>query len=370
MSPDHSTPARQAVAVVLAAGLAPVVASSIGAWWFYVGGNGVTGGAIALGTVPVALLLVPGVIALPYWAALRFLLLGLLIGDAGFVAWRVLTVRPDVAYPVCVDGDCTVGAPWLSRLVREDETAWAGIELSQATGVVSPPEVATAWEAARVGYGQLDLLRRGRPGANGVFLWSSADRVYSVNHFPPGDEKVPAIVLLHGFGGLLTPNVSMLAETELGQRFAIVAPALDMTGGWWEDRGKDVLLRTLETLPPRVDRDRLWLAGISNGAIGATHLGADPELGARFRGTILIVGADLPYDGDRFGGPVLLLPGRDDPRFPFEFVLEAADAIGQSGAEYSFQPLEGDHFVPWTRSEEVAERILRWTTTAEALSTE
>jgi hypothetical protein len=77
--------------------------------------------------------------------------------------------------------------------------------------------------------------------------------------FPQAAKPVPVLIVLHGFGGLLTPYISILASSELGKHYAIVAPALDMAGAWWEPEGKAVLKRTLERcLPGSIPLKPIW----------------------------------------------------------------------------------------------------------------
>ncbi len=325
---------------------------------FYVAGNGVGVGALALATLPVLSMLGP-------YAAVRrsrravgvaLALLGL---DVAYAAWRIAEVRPDPRYVLCVDGTCGAHASWLGRLVREDETAYAGVALSRGLGALSAEELDVIEPAVREVYGAL-AAERATPGPNALTFASSAERVESLVYLPPGDGKVPALVFLHGFGGLLTSYLSVLAASPLGERYAIVAPALDMGGAWWEPPGRDVLSRTLDTLPPRVDRDALWLVGLSNGAIGANRLAADPALGPRFRGTILLVGGYQPERAPVPHGPVLLVPGIDDPRFPIAWLEAAAAAMRDAGVDVRWAPVKGDHFILFTDPEEVTGHMARW----------
>jgi dienelactone hydrolase len=339
---------------------APFVAASLIVLLFYVLGNGVNDGALALATLPVLLLAGPYLLANPqHQRRGAILAASLLLLDLTYAAWRITRVVPDDTLSLCVDGACGQTAPWLARLVREDETAFAGMALSGPLGLLSDEEAPVIESATRRVYAELDTLRGGRPGPNGVALSSDAEHVTALVSMPHGDGPVPAIIALHGFGGLLTPYVSTLARSSLGEKYAIVAPALDMKGYWWEPHGRDVLARTLATLPARIDRSQLWLVGISNGAIGAHHLAADPELGPRFRGTVLLVGAGLDLS-DIATSPLLFIPGTKDVRFPLHYVEASAEAMVEAGVDVTWSPVEGDHFILFTHPAEVTERMARW----------
>ena len=352
-------PDRRLVAWFLLLLCSPVAALLVLACGYYGVANGIGAGALALASLPLLLLLLPRALGFP-----NRKLLGLLVGisllDLGYAAFRWIEVQPDPVVSLCVDGVCPAPAPLLSRLIREDETAYAGMALSYSLGLLSPEERAVIEPATRGVYEGLAQRRGGKPSINTLFLSSSAERVEELVWLPPGEGPVPALIFLHGFGGLLTPYVETLAKGELGQSYAIVAPALDRSGYWWEPAGRAVLRRTLEVLPEGVDRNRLWLVGLSNGAIGASHLGADPELGPLFRGVILIVGGDLLRPEEKFVRPVLLLPGRDDRRFPPGHLDAVAAQLGGAGVDLRYQPLEGDHFVLFTHPERVREAIESW----------
>lgn len=350
---------RRVLGWVLLLAAAPLVVIACVATVFYVVGNGPNAGALALATLPVLGVLGPYVVAAPRPRLAR-LVLALLAADLAYAAWRVTRVGPDARFPVCVDGVCPAEAPVLARLVREDETANAGMALSTALGLLSPHEERVIVPATRAVYADLAARRHAAPGPNALALASSADRVTSLVWLPPGEGRVPALVFLHGFGGLLTPYLSVLAASPLGERYAIVAPALDMAGYWWEPAGRAVLARTLDTLPARVDRDDLWLVGLSNGAIGANRLAADPALGPRFRGTILLVGALQIPDEPAPRGPVLLVPGLEDPRFPIAYVEASAAAMRDAGVEVTWAPVAGDHFVLFTHTDQVTATMAWW----------
>ncbi|MDP2316771.1 MAG: hypothetical protein Q8P41_28005 [Pseudomonadota bacterium] len=248
-----------------------LTAISLVAVVFYAVGNGLNSGALALATLPVLLLAGPYALANPTQArgagGVALLLLTL---DGAYATWRVTRVVPDPALSVCVDGVGGAASPWLGRLVREDETAYAGMALSSAFGALSLTEAPVIDAAIRRVYGDLAARRGGRPGPNALALSSTADRVTTLVSMPPGDGPVPALIFLHGYGGLLTPYLSTLADSPLGERYAIVAPALDLSGHWWGEVGQDVLARTLDTLPARVDPTSSGSSGSPTGPSGPT----------------------------------------------------------------------------------------------------
>lgn len=336
----------------LLAGL-PLAAVVGVAWLFYVLGNGLVPGTFALGTVPV-LLVAPAALASGWQRRpLAALTAGLVLFDVAFAGYRLAAVETTGRIAYCVDGACGGRAPFFAALVREDESANAGIELAAATGALFPGEHETIGPSTRAKYAALT----GAPGPNALLLTSSAEHVTSLVYLPPGDDKVPAIVFLHGYGGLLTPYVSALLESPELARYAIIAPVYGPSGAWWRADGRAIVRKTLDTLPPRVDRRRVVLVGLSNGAVGASAIAANATLGKRFRAVVCVVGLG---DVDRFGVPLVpmaVIAGRADARFPIGYVDEAAEEIRAAGGSLKVHRYDFDHMGPFTDTADVNDAI-------------
>ena len=114
-------------------------------------------------------------------------------------------------------------------------------------------------------------------------------------------------------------------------RYAIVAPAYGPSGAWWHRDGRAIVRKTLDTLPPRVDRRRVFLIGLSNGAVGASAIAANPSLAPRLRSAIAVVG--LGRVGD-FGVPLVpmaVIAGEQDPRFSLTYMTDTVDDVRAVG---------------------------------------
>lgn len=326
----------------------PVAVTSL-AWAFYVSGNGLVPGSCALGTLPMGLLVAPG---LAVRGRLRLgttcLLAAALVGDVGFVAYRWVATRQGAFV--------ASAAPWLANVIREDETVYAGSALAEALGMLTPDARGRFDVAARHAHARLAARTPG-PGVNALLLRSTPDQVAGLAWLPAGDDLVPGIVFLHGFGGLMTPYLSSLTELPDLAGYAIVAPALGFEGDWWSEEGRSVVRRVVDTLPARVDRDRLFLVGLSNGAVGAMAVAADPELAPRFRAVVALMGG---YDG--FGPPrvpCLLLAAEHDDRFDLEYLREVRDA-SVGGAAVDLLVVPGDHFALFAETVDVNAALAGW----------
>jgi pimeloyl-ACP methyl ester carboxylesterase len=278
-------------------------------------------------------------------------------GDFAFVGVRLWALDPGPPIAYCEDGRCGAQPPLLASLVREDESTYAGIALMSFLGGVLPEERPQIERSAPEKYGRLDQLRGGRPGANLLLVSSSVRRVRSVAWLPPGEDPVPGIVFLHGFGGGLTAYLSTLLEDERLARYAVIAPALDWEGRWWGEEGRGVVARTLETLPARVDRERLVLVGLSNGAVGVVSVAADPALGPRFQAFVALEGLAGPASFWVPRGPLLAVAARDDARFSLKGMQTAAQELRESGVSVTLVEVDGDHMAFYTQTRAMTEAV-------------
>jgi predicted esterase len=319
--------------------------------------NGVTTSTLALTALALAIGLICFV-RLPAAGRGRAALLAVttlcVLGILTFVGARLFAAPPPQSFRFVEEGRRDAPPPWISRLADERETVLVGLHLSNALGFVKGREKDHLEELLLSAYSA-----PWRPWPNAALIDSSPDSARHLEHVPTGIARLPCIVFLHGFGGQLTAYLRVLHQA-FGSRFAIVAPFLDYTGAFWTPRGKAVV-RTLVTrdLPPEVDRTRMFLVGLSNGAAGATAILQDPELSGRFRGFVLVSGVS------EIGQPslranVLLIAGTKDDRFPLEYIKGAAEALRESGAQVQLEAFPADHFLWLSHAQEMTTTIDSW----------
>ena len=98
---------------------------------------------------------------------------------------------------------------------------------------------------------------------------------------------------------------------------------------------------------------RIYLTGLSNGAISASRL-AD-QFKNELAGLILISGADP--NTTITGLPVLVLYGQNDERIPISMVEQYVSAAGLHVTYHSF---DGDHFLLLKQADQVQGVIANW----------
>ncbi len=174
---------------------------------------------------------------------------------------------------------------------------------------------------------------------------------------PSSENSETGIIFLHGFGGNFTLQCWLIAEAGSRTGATTLCPSTDPSGQWWKEQGTAILQESLNDLKQRGVK-RIYLAGLSNGGIGASRL-AD-----RFKndlaGLILISGADANAVMTEL--PVLVISGRDDERIPISLIEQYVSAAGQNA---TYVPFDGDHFLLLKQADQVQEIIANWLTELE-----
>ena len=223
---------------------------------------------------------------------------------------RLSTVRAPPGWSICEAERCSSQGPWWSRLVPERLATQVAFVAARAVGVL---DAAEARSYARAFDAELARV----PG-EAAGLFSTAGTLRRIVVEPPGDDLLPAVIFLHGAGGLSSAYVSVL-QRSLG-RVLLIAPALDLQARWDSEVGQALVAQTLKTLPPRVDRRRLVLLGLSNGAF----------FGARyapfFSSVVLVSGLGDP---GTFAGQLRVISGAEDRRVPARHLEEMARSLGR-----------------------------------------
>ena len=184
------------------------------------------------------------------------------------------------------------------------------------------------------------------------------DLVITEPSLDPSPET--GIIFLHGYGGNFTLQCWLIAEAGNRIDAMTVCPSTSPSGAWWNAQGQSILQETLAYVRQRGVK-RIYLAGLSNGAIGASRL-AD-QLESEIMGLILISGADPGATITEL--PVLLLHGKYDERIPASLMEGYADAAGPNA---TFHLFEGDHFLLLKQADQVQDVILDWLGQQELLS--
>lgn len=169
----------------------------------------------------------------------------------------------------------------------------------------------------------------GRGGPTGLFLAVPVKHMgkqltYSL--YVPGSaregKQLPMIVIMHGMGGRGDSTLQGWRK-RLNDEFIILCPSYPM-GAWWTLSAEELVLQLIRETKMRVpvDPNRIFLAGLSNGALGTYMIGSFyPDY---FAGIIPIAGAIsephyLHFLINLTNTPIYSIQGQHDPVFPIRF---------------------------------------------------
>ncbi len=149
------------------------------------------------------------------------------------------------------------------------------------------------------------------------------DKTFSYGLFvPPAygpDVAWPLVVCLHGAGFTGDSYLERWA-TRLGE-WSILACPTTMAGTWWTRPSEELVLATIEAVRARyrIDPDRIYLTGMSNGGIGAWMIGM--------------------HQAPRFAAVAPMASGIDDVLFPFLENLRHTSLYVIHGARDQIMPV-------------------------------
>jgi pimeloyl-ACP methyl ester carboxylesterase len=209
-----------------------------------------------------------------------------------------------------------------------------------------------------------------------VMGWAYAElagRPFDVGHYylyvpkarPP--DPLPLVVFLHGSAGNFKAYTWLWAQAAEREGFAVIAPSFGF-GNWSRPGGAESALAALDDVlrDVAIDEERIYLAGLSNGGLGVSHVAARAQ--ERFRGLIFIspVIADiltnrLVPSGTWDDCPVLVITGEADRRIPVGYVEEHARRLQVIGADVTLITYPGeDHFLFFSQKDQIMRDIGLW----------
>jgi pimeloyl-ACP methyl ester carboxylesterase len=144
-----------------------------------------------------------------------------------------------------------------------------------------------------------------------------------------------AAIFLHGYAGNFYVYCWEFAQAALAANLLTICPSTEASGAWWTQRGQATLEATLDYAQSLGAR-RIYLAGLSNGAAGATVLAQRFE--PRLSGLVLISGVSRAQATEL---PTLVVQGESDRMMPPEY----ARAYAEGHNNVSYHELKGGHLI-------------------------
>lgn len=312
--------------------------------------------------LPVGLLVILALITpLTIWGALYLVGTGAVVIGLGSIAWGyakysgVAWLGLGLMIAVAAVRLCLLGGSrqikmislpdqsarcWLNCLLDEQDVALFSTRALSLVGWISPAEQAGLLEAMTAGY-QAMAKEQGLVPSPFVRTYLNRERPDAFDAVviePEGNQPVQlSVIFLHGFTGNFTLPCWLFAQAVLPSHGLTVCPSVGWQGDWWTTDSEATLRATIDYLHRR-GVSRIYLAGLSNGAVGASELAH--KLTQDLAGLILLSGASP--DASDSGLPVLVLAGSQDERMPAAMLRAYANRMGTRA---TFVELQADHFM-------------------------
>ena len=324
--------------------------------------------------------LLPGAVALSlavfvfhlYWTApVATSLFGFALGLVGWVlGWRwarialvgslLLLAVPMLVRAVLARGAGGTGLTLLpddrgTRLVNtlypERDGCLFAAGMLGAMGAVNDEEARDFHAILERAYERIDTpsLRLPTP-AIATYLGMQTPRAFDAIAIAPpsgGATATAAVVFLHGYAGNFHVYCWELAQAAGAANLLTVCPSLDATAAWWTPKGDDTLKETLRYLFDQ-GIERVYLAGLSNGAAGASALALRHQ--HELSGLILVSGVRAERPPDL---PVLVVQGSRDRMMP----AQKARAYAARSGRARYHEVAGGHLVFLSKHELVRPAI-------------
>jgi len=245
----------------------------------------------------------------------------------------------------------------LARLIDEQDLALAGARALTLRGRLTTDERARLVPAMREAY--LEMRRDDVVSPSPVLdtlLGRQEPNAFDALIIEPRAEPKPSVpikfgvIFLHGYAGSFALECWLVARASREIGAVTICPATSFRGQWRNQAGEHILRASLDYLHRR-DIKRVFLAGLSNGAMGASALSA--QFASLFEGLILLSGA--PASGENGGLPTLVVHGAQDPMAPVRSAKKFAERHKATYAEFP-----GGHFVLLTQRTKTREAIVKW----------
>jgi pimeloyl-ACP methyl ester carboxylesterase len=166
----------------------------------------------------------------------------------------------------------------------------------------------------------------------------------------PSADSHSAVLFLHGYGGNFTLQCWAVAQASRKANAATFCPSTRLWGDWWRGDGPQITRDMLAQLKAH-GFDRIVLAGLSNGGLGASRMAQ--QFQNQIVGLLLISGASP--DAAPAGVPTIAFEGASDTMMSPAIVKEYAE-----NTEASYVELQGTHFLLLEDLDEMTAKMSTW----------
>ncbi len=177
--------------------------------------------------------------------------------------------------------------------------------------------------------------------------------LYVPDSYQPSKDYA-LVVCLHG-AGFTGDSYLERWQTRLGEHYILACPTL-MSGAWWTREAEELVIATIRLVETRyrIDPDRIFLTGMSNGGIGTYLIGVNHA--PRFAGIAPMAGGLddvlLPLLENLTHTPAYIIHGARDQVMPVQLSRAIDGELQRLGVPHVYRehqrvhPQAGGHFFP------------------------
>ena len=243
------------------------------------------------------------------------------------------------------------GPRLLSKLYPEPDGTLLASRLLTMAGRLHDVEAPRFPEILQQAFERTDPAASGVPSpAIATYLGLQSPTAFDTLLIAPPKSRVAsdaAVVFLHGYAGNFYVYCWELAQAAAAANLVTLCPSVDASGAWWTSVGEQTLRATLE-YAHRVGYNRIYLAGLSNGAAGASVLALSHA--QELSGLVLVSGVRAASPPAL---PTLVVQGTTDQMMPAS--TARAYAARSPGAIYREVP--GGHLIFFSEHERIRSLI-------------
>ncbi|MCA9605960.1 MAG: alpha/beta hydrolase [Myxococcales bacterium] len=276
----------------------------------------------------------------------------------GVVGYRFMNAESSATIRTYTGPVMTEGR-WLDRIAPERDVALGGSNLLLILDQIHEPGLL---DALRDGY---DRMRRAEgPVPSSVvstFVLGQTPADHTVFRISPNgqfDAREAVVIFLHGYIGNVTLECWQVAQAANPVGLEVVCPSTEYTGSWELPDGRAIVEAHIERLRGQGVR-RIYLAGLSAGAIGASRLAPSLDI----EGLILISGASR--QATPAAVPTLILQGARDTMTPPGLAREYAQRAGRRATYREYD--DATHWLILSHHEAFTNDLRHWLAEREGL---
>ena len=238
----------------------------------------------------------------------------------------------------------------VNRIFDESDLAYIGSQIARHAKIARPdgdklgPAMQAAYSRMRHDQGLMPSP------VLATYLGLQRAAQFDVLEFGDLHSRNGVIVFLHGWLGSFTLPCWQISQAAIPDQIATVCPSMSWKADWWSVEGQSIVEEVIQSLHKK-GVSHIYLAGFSNGAVGALHYAQAHA--SDLKGLILISGAKREVK--KISIPTLVIQGRYDQQFPPSIAREFSQDVAAQ-----FVDLDAGHFAMLVNEPETNAAISKW----------